>query len=51
MSRVVLPWWLRLHAPNAEGLGSIPSLGTRSHMVQLKVPHATSKAQHSQIDK
>ena len=29
--------WLRLHAPNAEGLGSIPDQGTRSHMLQLSV--------------
>ena len=42
--------WLRLHAPNAGGLGSIPGQGTRSHMLQLrahipqpKVPHAATK--------
>ena len=28
--------WLRLHAPNAEGLGSIPGQGFRSHMPQLR---------------
>ena len=28
---------LRLHAPNAGGLGSVPSQGTRSHMLQLRV--------------
>ena len=28
--------WLRLRAPNAGGLGSIPGQGTRSHMLQLK---------------
>ena len=28
--------WLRLHAPNARGLGSIPGQGTRSHMPQLR---------------
>ena len=28
---------LRLHVPIAEGLGSIPDRGTRSHMLQLKV--------------
>ena len=27
--------WLRLRAPNAGGLGSIPGQGTRSHMLQL----------------
>ena len=37
--------WLRLHAPNAGGLGSVPGQGTRSHvpelrvqMLQLKIP-------------
>ena len=34
--------WLRLHAPNAGGLGSIPGQGTRSHMLQLGT-HTTSK--------
>ena len=29
--------WLRLHVPNAGGLGSIPEQGTRSHMPQLRV--------------
>ena len=29
--------WLRLHAPNAGGLGSIPGQGTRSRMPQLRV--------------
>ncbi|TEA31888.1 hypothetical protein DBR06_SOUSAS8310129, partial [Sousa chinensis] len=29
--------WLRLHAPNAGGPGSIPGQGTRSHM------HAATK--------
>ena len=28
--------WLRLHASNAGGPGSIPVQGTRSHMPQLK---------------
>ena len=26
--------WLRVYAPNAQGLGSIPGQGTRSHMLQ-----------------
>ena len=41
---------LRLHAPNAGGLGSIPGQGTRAHMQQLrahmpklKIPHAATK--------
>ena len=41
--------WLRLHTPNAGGLGSLGQ-GTRSHMpqlrvcmLQLKIPHATTK--------
>ena len=41
----------RCHTPNAGGLGSIPSQGTRSHMLQLKISHATAKIQHSQINK
>ncbi|XDB47150.1 hypothetical protein AB1E18_000764 [Capra hircus] len=28
--------WLRLQAPNAEGLGSIPGQGTRIHLSQLR---------------
>ena len=36
--------WLRLHAPNTGGLGSIPGQGT-------KIPHASTKPQHSQINK
>ena len=50
--------WLRLHAPNARGLGSIPGQGTRSRMLQLKILHvatriqgATTKTQGSQINK
>lgn len=33
--------WLKVHASNAEGPGSIPSLGTRSHMPQVRLfmPH------------
>ena len=29
--------WLRLHAANAGGPGSIPSQGTRAHRLQLRV--------------
>ena len=50
--------WLRLHAPNGGGLGSILGWGTRSHMLQLtvcmpklKILHATSKMQCHQINK
>ena len=48
----LLRWvqWLRLHIPNAGGLNSIPGQGTRSHMPQIKIPHATTNTQHSQID-
>ena len=35
--------WLRLHASNAGGTGSIPGQGT-------KIPHAVTKIQCSQID-
>ena len=44
--------WLRLHAPNAGGLGSIPvrggryrNLQLRVHMPQLKIVHAAMKIQ------
>ena len=55
-----LLWWFSgwLHAPNAEGPGSIPGQGTRSHMLQLsgcvpqlKISRATTKIQWSQIKK
>ena len=35
--------WLRLHTPNAGGPGLIAGQGTRSHMLQLRVPHAVTK--------
>ena len=35
--------WLRLHAPNAGIPSSIPGQGIRSHMLQLKILHATMK--------
>ena len=34
---------LRLQAPKAGGLGSIPGQGTRSHVLHLKILHATMK--------
>ena len=47
---------LRLRAPKAGGLGSIPGQGTRSYMPQLRVhmpqvksPHVKTKNWHSQI--
>ena len=51
--------WPRLHAPNAEGLGSIPGQGARSQMPQLRVRshrrsnilHATTKTSCNQINK
>ena len=49
--------WLRLYAPNTEGLSSIHSQGTRSyipqlrvHTLQLKIPHNATKTQNSQIN-
>ena len=33
------------------GPGSIPGQGTRSHVPQLKILHATTKTWHSQINK
>ena len=41
--------WVRLWAPNAGDLGSIPGQGTRFRMQQLKIPNATTKTQHCQI--
>ena len=35
--------WLRQGTPNAGGPGSIPGQGTRSHVPQLKIPHASVK--------
>ena len=41
--------WLRLHAPNAGPLGSIPGQGTRSHMLQLRPGTAKKKKnEHSE---
>ena len=33
--------WLRLCASNAGGPGSVSGQGTRSHMLQLKILHAS----------
>ena len=50
--------WLRLHIPNAGGLGSIPGRGTRFHMLQLRVhvlqlqiPYVSINTRCSQINK
>ena len=56
--------WLRLHTPNAGGLGSIPGQETRSHMSPLrvymlqlkkkrkeKILHVTPNTRYSQINK
>ena len=47
--------WLRLHAPNAGGPGSVPSQGTRllmlqlrAHMLRLKILHAAAKMPSAQ---
>ena len=42
--------WLRFCAPNAGGPGSIPRQGTRSHVLQLKIPHSATKTWSSQIN-
>ena len=39
--------WLRLRAPNAGDLGLIPGLGTRSHMLQLRVCMLQLKILHA----
>ena len=43
--------WLRLLTPSAGDPGSIPAQETRSHVPQLKILHAATKAQCSQINK
>ena len=44
--------WLRLHALNEGGLGSIPAgQETRFRMLQLKILHAETKTWGSQISK
>ena len=44
--------WLRLHALNAGGLGSIPAgQETRFRMLLLKILHAETKTRGSQISK
>ena len=35
--------WLRRQAPIAKGLGLIPSQGTRSYILQLKIPHEATE--------
>ena len=41
----------KLHTSNAEGLDSTPSQGSRSHMLQLMILHATTKIWLNQITK
>ena len=49
MGTSLMVQWVRLHAPNAGGPGSIPGRGTRSHMhAATKSSHATTKTWHSQ---
>ena len=43
--------WLRLSTSNAGGQGSTPGQGTRSHTLQLKIPHTATKIWYSQINK
>ena len=42
---------LRLHAPNAGGLGLISGQGTRSHMLQLRVHMLQQKLQPNKLKK
>ena len=39
------------HSQRRGGMDSIPGQGTRSHMLQLKIPHTKTKTQRSQINK
>ena len=47
--------WLRLQAPNAGGVGSIPNQENLPQMpknpMATKIPYAATKTQHSQINK
>ena len=50
--------WLRIHNPNAGGLGSIPGQGIKAHIPrlkrsnqQLKILCASTETWHSQINK
>ena len=42
--------WLRPCVPNAGGPSSIPGQGTRSYIIQLKIPHAATKIRCNQIN-
>ena len=42
--------WLRLHAPNAEGPGSIPGQETRSHTLHLKTWCAMAKTWYAMAE-
>ena len=37
--------WLKFCVSNSGGLGAMPGQGTRSFMLQLKIPHATVKTE------
>ena len=37
MGTFLVVQWLRINAPNAGDIGSIPGQGTRSHLLQLRV--------------
>ena len=41
----------KTYTPNAGGLDSLPGQGTKSHMPQVKILHATTKTQCSQTNK
>ena len=41
--------WLRLCAPNARDLDSIPGQGTRSHLLQLRILPVVTETHVSQI--
>ena len=43
--------WLRLHAPNVGGLGSIPGQETRFHKLQLRVWKPQLKKNKKQTNK
>ena len=48
---ILVVQWLRFCTPSAGDPGSIPNQGIRSHMLQLKILHATRKTGSSQINR
>ena len=48
---ILVVQWLRFCTPSAGDPGSVPNQGIRSHMLPLKILHATRKTRSSQINR